>query len=53
MKKIALLLAITMMSVVNSMAQTDDPQNEIGISYGLGVSLIGDGIGHGIGPGGV
>lgn len=51
MKKIALLLVITMMSVVNSMAQTDEPQNEIGISYGLGVSLIGDGIGHGIGAG--
>ena len=40
-----------MMSVVNSMAQTDEPQNEIGISYGLGVSLIGDGIGNGIGAG--
>jgi len=33
------------------MAQTDEPRNEIGISYGVGLSLIGDGIGNGIGAG--
>ena len=51
MKKAVFLLVITMMSVVNSMAQTDEPRNEIGISYGVGLSLIGDGIGNGIGAG--
>ncbi|MEE3446129.1 MAG: hypothetical protein VZQ78_07965, partial [Prevotella sp.] len=34
---------------MNVNAQSDDPLNEIGVSYGLGVSLIGDGIGNGIG----
>ena len=51
MKKILVFAVVAMMSVMGVKAQSDEPRNEIGVSYGLGISLIGDGIGHGIGEG--
>ena len=51
MKKSIILAVIAMMSVMSVSAQSDEPQNEISVSYGAGFSLIGDGIGHGIGQG--
>lgn len=51
MKKMILMVAAAMMTAVSAMAQSDEPRHEIGISYGAGVSLIGDGIGHGVGEG--
>ena len=40
MKK-TIIFVMTLMSVVSAVAQTDEPRNEIGISYGVGVSLLG------------
>jgi len=51
MKKFIVFAVVVMISVIGAKAQSDEPRNEIGVSYGLGVSLIGDGIGHGIGEG--
>ena len=51
MMKKTIIFVMTLMSVVSAVAQTDEPRNEIGISYGVGVSLIGDGIGNSIGAG--
>jgi hypothetical protein len=39
------------MAVVCVNAQDEKPRHEIGVSYGLGVSLIGDGIGNAVGAG--
>ena len=49
MKKYFVMAVVALMTTMNVNAQSDDPLNEIGVSYGLGVSLIGDGIGNGIG----
>lgn len=47
MKKFLVMVAAAMMATVNLNAQTDDLKNEIGITYGVGLSTIGDGIGSG------
>lgn len=51
MKKFFVFAVVVMISAIGAKAQSDELRNEIGVSYGLGVSLIGDGIGHGIGEG--
>ena len=40
-----------LMAMVCVQAQDENPRHEIGVSYGLGVSLIGDGIGNAVGAG--
>ena len=49
-KRITFLFA-ALMAVVTLQAQDEKPRHEIGVSYGVGVSMIGDGIGHSIGSG--
>jgi hypothetical protein len=49
-KKISVVVA-ALMAVVCVQAQDENPHHEIGISYGLGVSLIGDGISNGLSNG--
>ena len=49
MKKIVLMVVAAMMATMTVQAQNEDLKNEIGVSYGAGLSLIGDGIGNGIG----
>ena len=39
------------MAVMSLQAQDEKPRHEIGVSYGAGVSLIGDGIGNSVGTG--
>ena len=51
MKKLMMMVAVALMTAVSANAQSELPKNEIGISYGLGVSAIGDGIGNGLGNG--
>ena len=51
MKKLMMMVAVALMTAVSANAQSELPKNEIGISYGLGVSAIGDGIGNIIGTG--
>jgi hypothetical protein len=51
MKKIFVFAVVIMISAMGAKAQSDEFRNEIGVSYGLGISLIGDGIGNGIGAG--
>ena len=51
MKKLMMMVAVALMTAVSANAQSEQPKNEIGISYGLGVSAIGDGIGNGLGNG--
>ena len=51
MKKIFVFALVALMNAMGAKAQSDEPRNEIGVSYGLGISMIGDGIGHGIGEG--
>jgi len=46
-----MMLAALLMTATNVNAQSDEPKHELGVSYGLGVSLIGDGIGTAIGNG--
>lgn len=48
-RKKILFLTAALMAVVSLYAQDNKPRHEIGISYGAGLSLIGDGIGNGIG----
>ena len=45
------LVLFALMAMVCVQAQDENPRHEIGVSYGLGVSLIGDGIGNAIGAG--
>ncbi len=51
MKKSIFMAVVAFIVSVNVNAQSDEPLNEISVSYGAGVSLIGDGIGNGIGNG--
>lgn len=52
MKKWFLMAAAAMIAGMSAQGQTtDEPKNEIGVSYGLGFSLIGDGIASAIGNG--
>lgn len=51
MKKIVLMVVAAMMATVNVNAQNEDLKHEFGISYGVGVSTIGDGIGNAVGRG--
>ena len=51
MKKLMMMVAVALMTALSANAQSELPKNEIGISYGLGVSVIGDGIGNAIGNG--
>ena len=45
------MTAAALMTATSLFAQSDDPKNEISVSYGAGLSLIGDGINNGIGNG--
>jgi len=47
MKKFLVMVAAAMMAAVSVNAQSDDLKNEIGITYGVGLSTVGDGIGSG------
>ena len=49
-KKLSIVFA-ALLAVMSIHAQDEKPRHEIGVSYGLGVSLIGDGIGNAIGTG--
>lgn len=52
MKKYMVMVAVAMMTAMNVNAQSDEPKNEISISYGAGCfSTIGDGLGNAIGNG--
>lgn len=51
MKKVMIMVVVALMTAMNVNAQSDELKNELGISYGLGISVIGDGIGNGIGSG--
>ena len=52
MKKFMVMVAVAMMTAMNVNAQSDEPKNEISISYGAGcLSTIGDGLGNAIGNG--
>lgn len=48
MKKIIAIVVVTLMAATTLFAQNDEPRHEIGVSYGAGVSLIGDGIASGL-----
>ncbi len=45
MKKFLVMVAVALMAAVNVNAQSDEPKNEIGVSYGLGASAVIDGFG--------
>ena len=51
MKKMMLMIVAAMMATMNVNAQNSELKDEIGVSYGMGVSLIGDGLGNAIGRG--
>lgn len=51
MKKIVMMVVAAMMATMTVCAQNEQLKNEIGVSYGAGLSMIGDGIGNGIGNG--
>ena len=51
MKKFFATAVAALFMVMNVNAQNEDLKHEIGVSYGLGISLIGDGIGHAISHG--
>ena len=51
MKKMFLMVVAAMMATMNVNAQNSELKNEIGVSYGAGMSLIGDGLGNAIGRG--
>ena len=42
MKKFLVMVAVAIMAAVNVNAQSDEPKNEIGVSYGLGASALFD-----------
>ncbi len=49
MKKIVLMVVAAMMATMNVNAQVENLRHEIGVTYGTGVSTIGDGLGVGMG----
>ena len=49
MKKIMMMVVAAMMVTVNANAQVEDLRHEIGVTYGTGLSVFGDGIGEGLG----
>lgn len=51
MKKAIVMVVATLMATLTVHAQNSELKNEIGVSYGAGLSLIGDGLGNGIGRG--
>lgn len=51
MKKILVMVVATIMATASVKAQNEDLKHEIGVSYGFGVSCIGDGIGNALGNG--
>lgn len=51
MKKIFITLAVSLLTAINAIAQNEELRHEIGISYGAGISLIGNGIGSAISHG--
>jgi hypothetical protein len=51
MKKMILMAVAAMMATMSVNAQVEDLKNEVSVSYGLGLSLIGDGLGNGVGRG--
>lgn len=51
MKKIMTMVVAAMMASLSVNAQSNQPKHELGVSYGIGVSLLGDGIGNAIGNG--
>lgn len=51
MKKVLLMVVATIMTTMSVNAQNEDLKHEIGVSYGAGVSCIGDGIGNAMGRG--
>ena len=46
-----MMVAVAMMTAASANAQNENLKHELGISYGAGVSTIGDGIGNAIGRG--
>jgi hypothetical protein len=51
MKKIIMVMAVALMTALSVNAQNEELKHELGISYGAGVSVIGDGIGNAVGRG--
>ena len=51
MKKLVLMVVAAMIATMSVNAQNEDLKHEFGISYGAGVSIIGDGIGNAVGRG--
>ena len=51
MKKVFITLAVSLLTAINVIAQNEELRHEIGISYGAGISLIGNGIGSAISHG--
>ena len=46
MKKYLVMVVAAMMATMNVNAQNEDLKHEIGVSYGVGISTIADGIGN-------
>ena len=53
MKKFLMMVAVIVMTAasVNAQNKVEDLRHEIGVTYGLGASLVGDGIGNGLSNG--
>ena len=49
MKKLMMMVVAAMMATVNVNAQVENLRHEIGVTYGTGVSVFGDGLGEGLG----
>ena len=49
MKKIVMMVVAAMMATMNVNAQVENLRHEIGVTYGTGVSVFGDGLGEGLG----
>ena len=49
MKKLMIMVVAAMMATVNVNAQVENLRHEIGVTYGTGVSVFGDGLGEGLG----
>lgn len=48
MKKLMMMVVAAMMATVNVNAQVENLRHEIGVTYGTGVSVFGDGLGEGL-----